>query len=110
MAPMALTITAGNPSGHLAGNGFLWQTGAYGWVYTSSAMAHMPTPDRLPHQSGVEVQVGALEPGKYVTEYWDCFEGKVVTTETKELAPGQALALHFPPFICNMAFKIKKQK
>jgi len=108
--PAALLITAGNPNGALAGYGFLWQTGAYGWLFTSSAMMHMPAHERLPRYTGVEAQIQSLEPGKYVAEFWDCFEGKIVSTEAKELGPGQVFQLHFPPFISNMAFKIKKQK
>jgi hypothetical protein len=106
-SPSALLITNGNPNGLLAGYGFLWPAGAYGWVFTSSAMMHMPPPERLAKHTGVEVQIQSLTPGKYIAEYWDCFEGKIVSTEEKELAASQVFTLHFPPFISNMAFKIK---
>jgi hypothetical protein len=107
--PMALLITGGNPNGTLSGYGFLWNTGGYGWLFTGQAMMHMPPADRLPHYTGVVAQIQTLEPGKYVCEFWDCFEGKIVSTETTEIQPGHVFDIHFPPFTCNMAFKIKKQ-
>jgi len=104
-----LIITGGTGAGELQSAAYRWNSGLYAWVYNNAAMNLMPPPDARPRHNNVEAQVPALDAGKYKIEYWDCFEGKIIHTEVKDIAAGQALLLKFPTFAANVALKVKKQ-
>ncbi|HYG73912.1 MAG TPA: DUF5060 domain-containing protein [Planctomycetota bacterium] len=104
-----MTVTAGGGSGAVVGYCYRWPNGAYGWVYNDAAMRSMPPEEERPRHESVETVIAELSAGTYKIEYWDCYEGRVVNTETAEVVAGKPLRLKFPPFVNNMAVKVKKQ-
>ena len=104
-----LTVFSGNPSGVLKGDTYRWKTGAYGWVYNENAMSLMPPANERPTHEGAECMIPELEPGVYLVEYWDCYAGRVVKSETKNVRTSENLLLKFPLFTNNMAFKVKRK-
>ncbi|MCY3022092.1 MAG: DUF5060 domain-containing protein [Planctomycetota bacterium] len=104
-----LHITDGNDAGELQGTVYRWNKGAYAWAYNTAAMQLMPPAGSRPKHSGVVAAMPGLDAGKYRLEFWDCYEGKMVGSDTQELPAGQTLQVKFPPFANNMAVKVKSQ-
>ena len=102
--------TSGPTAGQLLSYSYRWENGAYGWVYNDQAMMSMPAPTERVRHEGIETNLPGLTPGKYTIEYWDCYEGKIVSTEKAEVAAGTPLHLKFPGFTVSEAFKVKKDK
>jgi len=103
-APLTLTSST---SGAVLGYSYRWPTGAYAWVYNDAAMRSMPPEGERPHQEGIEAVIPELAPGKYRVEYWNCYTGAVDKTEDVDVTK-HSLHLAFPPFVNDMAVKVKK--
>jgi hypothetical protein len=100
---IVLSLTAGIGNGGLRGNGYRWNTGAYAWFYSITAMEVMPPLESRPIQKGLESMISDLEVGKYRVEYWDCYEGIILKHEDVVVDATAQLTLKFPPFKNNSA-------
>ncbi|HLX63111.1 MAG TPA: DUF5060 domain-containing protein [Planctomycetota bacterium] len=89
---------------------YKWPTGAYAWVFDPQAMMSMPAVGARQHFSDIHQTLTGLTPGKYRIEYWDTYEGVMVKAEDGESVKGSGLKLAFPPFVNDMAVKVKAAK
>jgi hypothetical protein len=97
--------------GQMKGQAYVWNEGAYAWVYSDAAMTRMPTETSSSYRfENTQSSIPGLQPGTYTVEYWDCYTGTVAKTDTVNLTDGNSLELQFPPFNINMAVKVKRQK
>ncbi|MFH0939982.1 MAG: DUF5060 domain-containing protein [Planctomycetota bacterium] len=94
----------------LQGEIYRWNNGAYAWIYSHPAMQMMPALTDRRQFENIEAAVNNLDAGRYRIEYWNCYDGKIAQSETQVVAEGQLLTLKFPPFVNNMAVKIKLMK
>jgi len=88
---------------------YRWNRGAYVWAFNEEIMRMLPfasSGSGAKHE-GVTAQMIGLEAGQYVVEYWDCYTGKIVHSQTKTMVAGQPMALEFPLFHNDMAAKVK---
>jgi hypothetical protein len=102
-----LDITDGG-AGDLRGSAYIWNRGAYAWVYSNSAMQMMPPPENRQRFANVKTSIDELDAGEYRVEYWDCYQGTIAKSENLTIAAGESLPLHFPPFVTDMALKVKR--
>ena len=83
--------------------------GGYAWVYDGPSMTKMPPEKARPRFAGAEVTLKGLSPGAYAVEFWNTWTGEVVKRLDAAAGTDGRLALACPPFVCDIAIKVKKK-
>ncbi|HUT35940.1 MAG TPA: DUF5060 domain-containing protein [Planctomycetota bacterium] len=84
------------------------QKKAYVWVYSTSSMERMPSPQTAPRFKDIVLRLTGLSPGKYDVEVWDTHKG-VVLARHPLATEGSSLTIPLPEFRTDCALKVKPQ-
>jgi hypothetical protein len=108
--PFVLTH-GGAPSPSLRAVAKRWAAGLYAWVYNynpSRMMHEAPSEKNALTFPAVEATFANLTTGSYRVEFWDTRQGGVLQTQAAEVKQDGQLKLKFPPFIGDVALKVKR--
>ncbi|MBM4037881.1 MAG: DUF5060 domain-containing protein [Planctomycetes bacterium] len=99
------------PSPHhdLAALALQGQSKAYVWVYSTSAMERMPSPQMAPRFKDISLRLTGLNPGKYRVEVWDTYKGGLIGQPSELATVGSSLTIPLPEFRTDCALKVKPQ-
>ena len=83
--------------------------GAIGWIYDDPVLFKAPAdPKTVPLHSGILLDVPpALPPGKYRAEFYNTWQGGIVS-ELEFTADGKPRQILVPPFRVDIAFKLRR--
>lgn len=93
-------------------------TRGYGWILDREQLSDLPfgaaRAKEARSYTGIQLNAANFKPGDYAVEFWDTQAGKVIETRKvtvvegeKDGVPGRTLAIRFPNFTLDTAFKIK---
>jgi hypothetical protein len=94
------------------------EQGGYAWIYDNAEFDIYTKTNRdvgifhetreyvAPEFRNVQVPIKGLSQGKYLVEVWDTYKGEVITSKVLETV-GTTVTVELPPFIKDIALKIK---
>ena len=69
----------------------------------------LPPKQTRPRFTGAELTLKNLSPGAYAIEFWNTWTGEVEKKLDVAAGDDGRLALTCPPFVCDIAIKVKKK-